>query len=206
MGAFLDRIVGLIRRTFEKKTQYRLPLTKDFFKDKPFVIGDFTYGFPRVMLYGDDANLYIGNYCSIAQDVLIFLGGNHRVDWISTYPFAFNDSFDSVGEIKGHPSTKGDVKIGNDVWIGYGATILSGVTIGNGAVIGTRSVVAKNVPAYAVVVGNPAKIVKYRFTQEHIDMLEKIAWWNWPKEKVEARVIDLSSDNIENFVKENYNE
>ena len=83
----------------------------------------------------------------------------------------------------GHPSCKGNIIIENDVWIGAKSTIMSGVKIGNGAVIGATATVTKDVPPYAIVVGNPGKIVKYRFTEKQIELLLKISWWNWDEEK-----------------------
>lgn len=113
----------------------------------------------------------------IREEVVFLLGGEHRADWITTYPF--NALFGEGAHITGHPSSKGDIVVGNDVWIGYQSCILSGVTIGNGAIIGAKSVVTKDVPPYAIVAGNPAKFIRYRFPQETIDKLEHLAWWDW---------------------------
>jgi hypothetical protein len=99
------------------------------------------------------------------------------------------------------PATKGDVRIGSDVWIGSGTTILSGVTIGNGAVIGTKAVVAKDIPPYAIVVGNPGKVVKYRFDEGTIAALERIAWWDWPLEKLDEVWPLLLSENVDEFIR-----
>ena len=98
-------------------------------------VGRFTYGNPQLMLWVDDERIEIGSFCSIAQNVTIFAGGEHNLNWVTTYPLriAFGHS---LAEQDGHPKTKGRTTIGNDVWIGYGATVLSGVTIGDGAVIG----------------------------------------------------------------------
>jgi len=96
----------------------------------------------------------IGKFCSIAHDVTFILG-NHRVDWVSTYPFSV--FFDEASHITGHPLSNGDINIGNDVWIGKFSTIISGISIGNGAVIAANSFVTKDVPPYAIVSGNPAK-------------------------------------------------
>jgi serine acetyltransferase len=97
-------------------------------------------------------------------------------------------------------ASKEDVEIGNDVWIGDTATLLSGVRIGNGAVIGARSVVTKDVPPYAIVVGNPARIARLRFTPEQISALERIAWWNWPLHKIREAAPLLLSPSIEEFI------
>ena len=152
---------------------------------KDFEIGDYTYGHPKVRAFDRTTKLKIGKFCSIASGVQILLGGNHRPDWITTFPFtAFFDVWPEAKGISGHPSSKGDVIIGNDVWIGTHSTILSGVNIGDGAVIGACSVVTQNVPPYGIVAGNPAKFIKKRFPDEVIKKLLEIAWWNWPEEKI----------------------
>ena len=144
-------------------------------------IGEHTYGAEsmKVQQWGEGAKLYIGKFCSIAGKVEVMLGGNHRVDWITTYPFGHvsKNAFPKYSG-EGHPATKGDVNIGNDVWIGDGATILSGVTIGDGACIGTKSLVTKNVPPYTIVGGNPAKVIKKRFSDDIIEKLLEAKWWH----------------------------
>jgi serine acetyltransferase len=100
----------------------------------------------------------------------------------------------------GHPSCKGDITIENDVWIGAKSTIMSGVKIGNGAVIGATATVTKDVPPYAIVVGNPGKIVKYRFTEKQIDLLLQISWWNWDEEKIKKEFKTLWSSDINEFI------
>lgn len=131
--------------------------------------GKYTYGTPNVLWRNDDAKLTVGKFCSIASNVNIYLGGNHRQDWVSTYPFGhINKNIFDNSDGSGHPSTKGDIVIGNDVWIGNNTTIMSGVTIGDGAVIANNSHVVKNVEPYSLVGGNPAKIIRYRFTPEQI--------------------------------------
>ncbi len=148
-------------------------------------------------MWNDETKLKIGKFCSLGEDVVFILGGEHRADWITTYPF--NALFSEGAHITGHPSSKGDIVVGNDVWIGYQSCILSGVTIGNGAIIGAKSVVTKDVPPYAIVAGNPAKFIRYRFPQEIIDKLENLAWWDWDISVIKRAIPLLLSDKIDEF-------
>lgn len=169
--------------------------TADLLRGSNLEIGEHTYGKPEIFQYGEKSRLCIGRYCSISTDVRIFLGGNHRVDWVTTYPFpVIRESWPEASCIPGHPSSKGDVVIGNDVWIGLGATILSGVTIGDGAVIGAQSVVTRDVPPYRIAAGNPITIVGQRFDDETIRRLLEIRWWNWPEDKI-VKYIDILCSN-----------
>ncbi|WP_253735898.1 CatB-related O-acetyltransferase [Paenibacillus sp. FJAT-26967] len=161
-------------------------------------IGSFTYGTPEVRSWGEDTVLTIGKFCSIADKVSIFLGGEHRSDWITTYPF--NALLNEYSGIQGHPKSKGNVTIGNDVWIASGVTILSGVEIGDGAVIGAHSLVSKDVPPYAIAAGNPAQIIKYRFQQPFIDRLLEIKWWDWKLSEIEKAIPLLLNHDIEEFL------
>jgi chloramphenicol O-acetyltransferase type B len=161
-------------------------------------IGRGSYGDLRVIEFGEGAKLRVGAYCSFAKGVQIFLGGEHRTDWVTTYPFsALNPRFRSI---RGHPKTRGDVLIGNDVWIGREAMVMSGVTIGDGAVVGARSVITRNIPPYTIAAGNPGQIVRQRFTAEVIERLLAQSWWNWPEARVERAVPLLLSGDIEGFL------
>jgi acetyltransferase-like isoleucine patch superfamily enzyme len=143
-------------------------------------VGKYTYGHQNITAsWPNMATLKIGKFCSIAIRCTIFLGGNHRVDRITTYPFGtiYTDIFPEF-DGSGHPSTKGDVIIGNDVWIGAHVTIMSGIKIGDGAVIAAHSHVVKDVKPYSIVGGNPAKHIKYRFEEEQIEKLIKLKWWD----------------------------
>jgi acetyltransferase-like isoleucine patch superfamily enzyme len=187
---------------FFKSRKKISPFTRDHFNFHHIHIEDYTYGLPVVKDWGEGKSLFIGKYCSIADDVLLMLGGNHRLDWVSTYPFnAFNQQFPKFKNITGHPASKGDIKIGNDVWIGNGVTILSGVTIGDGAVIGAKSVVTKSIPPFAIAVGNPARVVRYRFDSESIEGLLKIKWWDWDEEKINFYSELICQPDIKAFVK-----
>lgn len=163
-----------------------------------FEIGKWTYGLPTVKNWGEGSTLRIGKFCSIAEGVVIFLGGEHRVDWITTYPFSV--LWPEGKGFSGHPRSKGDVSIGNDVWIGHGAVILSGITIGNGAVIGACSVVSSNVDPYEIVAGNPARHVRFRFSDATIQRLCHLAWWDWPESRIEAALPFLLTGDVGEFI------
>lgn len=162
-----------------------------------YEVGRWSYGWPVVHDYDLGPTLRIGSFCSFA-DVTIFLGGEHRSDWTTTYPFSV--VWDEAADFPGHPSSKGDVIIGNDVWIASGVTILSGTTIGNGAVIGTGAVVSGVVEPYGVVAGNPAREVRKRFDDETIERLEAVAWWDWPDEEIKAALPLLLAPEIGEFL------
>ena len=175
--------------------------TKEMLIDPLYDIGDYTYGRPEVLSYGEGSRLRIGRFCSIALDVRIFLGGEHRPDWVTTYPFPpLSGDWPEAKGILGTPASKGDVVIGNDVWIGHGVTILSGVTIGDGAVIGAMAVVAKDVADYAIVAGNPARVVRMRFDEETVAQLLRVRWWDWPRERIAASIPLLCSASVKEFL------
>lgn len=163
-----------------------------------FEFGSFSYGVPLVKHWDGKTKLTIGSYCSIANNVQIFLGGNHRTDWITTYPFPLY--FKEKRHIKDYTSSRGDVVIGSDVWICQNCTILSGVTIGHGAVIATGAVVTKNVEPYSVVAGVPAVHTKWRFDQSTRDALLATAWWDWPHSEVYAHIDQLCSGDVDAFL------
>lgn len=153
---------------------------------KKIHIGKCTYGDIYVSTPNPDYDLYIGNYCSIAGEVRFLLGADHPTNLISTYPFK---SLLTKTGIDAH--SKGDIKVGDDVWIGQGSIILSGVTIGQGAIIAAGAVVCSDIPPYAVVGGVPAKIIKYRFSQELIDELLEIDFGGLTQEQIENHMDDL---------------
>ena len=151
-----------------------------------YQVGDHSYGAPKLRFASRAAQLTIGRFCSFADGVEIFLGGNHRTDFVTTYPFgALKGRWPGAAALPDPATGHGDVVIGNDVWIGSGAVILSGVSIGDGAVIGTRAVVTRDVPAYGIVAGNPARLIRHRFDEATIAALLAARWWDLPD-----RVID----------------
>lgn len=157
------------------------------------IIGRHTYYDPslRVRSWGEQSKLNIGAFCSIADNVEIFLGGNHDYERVSTFPF-FEKGFGG----KSGTYSNGDVVIGNDVWIGSGAKILSGVSIGDGAVVGAFSVVTKDILPYAIVGGNPARTIKWRFRPEKIKALQEMQWWNWSDEQIKENIKFITGDDL----------
>ena len=201
MVVFLDRFFGRKNKIDEPPGKGGVTYAKDLLQGDLFEIGEFTYGCPHVIQWDDSTYLHIGRFCSIADEVTIMLGGNHRTDWVTTYPFnVLSEHFPKASNLKGHPATKGDVWIGNDVWIGRGVTVLSGVHIGDGAVIGANAVVSKDVEPYAVVVGNPGKMVKKRFDDATIKSLLEIRWWDWDVNRINESSPLLCSSNIQEFI------
>ena len=162
-------------------------------------IGKHSYGALAVHRWGNDGRLIIGRYCSFGGAIQILLGGNHRIDWVTAYPFSALR--DHVRHISGHPATRGDVVIGNDVWIGQGAVIMSGVQIGDGAAVAAYAVVTKDIPAYGIVGGNPGRLIRLRFTPRQIAELTDIAWWNWPDEDVDAGADLMLSNDVDAFIR-----
>jgi len=173
------------------------------------IVGDFTYyddpedseNFERNVLYhfpfiGD--RLVIGKFCAIAKGVqFIMNGANHKLSGFSTFPFyIFGNGWEKSMPKPEDLPYKGDTIIGNDVWIGYKALIMPGVKIGNGAIISSQAVVTTDVPAYTIVGGNPAKVIKSRFPDEIVFELEKLAWWDWSVEKITKHLTAIMSNDI----------
>ena len=193
----MQRLIRKVRRHIALARGEQPPLSLTAERLPQYRIGPHTYGVPEVYFYLNNADLVIGDYCSIAAEVGIFLGGEHHPEWVSTYPFgALWREHDHPGQ----PKTRGNVVIGNDVWIGRGATIMSGVTIGDGAVIAARALVVKDVPPYAIVGGNPAKLIRYRFDEATIEKLLAIRWWDWPEARVRKASPLLQAPDLAGFI------
>lgn len=164
-------------------------------------IGKYTYGYPIIIDWNDGGRLTIGKFCSIAGGTRILLGGNHRSEWVTTYPFpSRKDLWPEASAISGQSWSKGDVVIGNDVLLGQDCLILSGTKIGDGAIIGAGAVVTKEVPPYTIVAGNPAKQVRTRFPQKIIAELLSIKWWDWEESKIRKFIPLLCDENITQFI------
>lgn len=161
-------------------------------------IGEGTYGGATVYHFTVNGRLQVGRYCSFADSVEILLGGNHRHDWVSTYPFPNRD--ERFAHLPPAASTRGDINIGNDVWVGRGATILSGVTIGDGAVVGARAIVSRDVAPYSIVAGSPARHMRFRFKAEQIESLLRIAWWDWGEARIFEAVPEMMQNDIDSFI------
>lgn len=165
-------------------------------------VGKYTYGDWKTHRYvANNSDLVIGNFCSIGKNVNIYLGGNHHLDWVTTYPFGHihNNVFNTF-DGSDHPTSKGDVTIGNDVWIGDNSVIMSGVKIGDGAVIANNSHIVKDVEPYSLVGGNPAKFIKYRFSKDQIEKLLFIKWWDWDDDKINKYCPLLCNKKIDEFI------
>ncbi len=132
--------------------------------------------------------LVIGSFCSIGSGAAFIMAGNqgHRNDWISTFPFYWMCEVEAFNGAANGFEPAGDTVIGNDVWIGSEAIIMPGVTIGDGAVIGTRALVTRDVAPYAIVGGNPARVIRKRFDEPRIDLLLQMRWWDWPEAQLGA--------------------
>ena len=161
------------------------------------IVGRFSYGTNHVCVHYADphagAVVRFGAFCSVATGVTVWCGGNHRTDWVTTYPFGHREhaAFPTATGIVGHPATRGGVTVGNDVWIGADATLMSGVTVGDGAVIANSAHVVRDVPPYAVVGGNPARVIRIRFAPDVVDALLALRWWDRPTPWIDAHARSL---------------
>ncbi|WP_294959732.1 CatB-related O-acetyltransferase [uncultured Fibrobacter sp.] len=181
---------------------------KPTIKNPNIIVGDFTYiadsEFESHVTHHYDFigdKLIIGKFCQIAAGVeFVMNGANHQMNAVSTFPFYTLEGWDMKPPAASDMPFKGDTVIGNDVWIGQNATILPGVHIGDGAIIGANSVVASDVEPYSIVVGNPVKLIRYRFDGELTSLLLKFKWWDKPVEEINALIPILTNSDLE-FVK-----
>jgi virginiamycin A acetyltransferase len=198
---------------FPLENYEKLCFLKNIITNPNIIIGEYTYyddfenvnNFVKNVKYHFDFigdKLIIGKFCMIASDVkFIMNGANHLTKSISSFPFAiFGEDWKDAMNGKTYPN-KGNTEIGNDVWIGYNATIMPGIKIGDGAIIASNSIVAKDVDPYSIVGGNPAQEIKKRFSQDQIEKLLEIKWWNWSIEKITKNLQNLTSGSVEELIK-----
>jgi virginiamycin A acetyltransferase len=198
---------------FPLENYEKLCFLKNSITNPNIIIGDYTYyddfenvnNFVKNVKYHFDFigdKLIIGKFCMIASDVkFIMNGANHLTKCISSFPFAlFGEDWKDAMNGKTYPN-KGNTEIGNDVWIGYNATIMPRIKIGDGAIIASNSTVVKDVDPYSIVGENPAKEIKKRFSQDQIEKLLEIKWWNWPIEKITINLQNLTSGSVEELIK-----
>ncbi|MCR9227824.1 MAG: CatB-related O-acetyltransferase [Flavobacteriaceae bacterium] len=174
-----------------------------FLKDDPYTsLGYRTYENGALVWRWSESQIIIGKYCSIANNVRFIADeGHHTASKITSFPLAINLYKDEPEHNKNWTvEQKEGITIGNDVWIGMNSIILPGVHIGDGATIAANSIVTKNVPDYSVVGGNPAKVLKFKFDKNQIDILKKICWWDWNEDLIKERIEDFYS-NPETFIK-----
>lgn len=199
-------------RIFPLPNYERLCFLKNIITNPNIEVGDYTYyddfesvyNFKKNVKYHFDFvgdKLIIGKFCMIASGVTFIMNGaNHLTESISSYPFAiFGNDWQNAMDKKQYPN-KGNTVVGNDVWLGYNAVIMPGVNIGDGAIIAANATVAQNVEPYTIVGGNPAKPIRKRFSQQHIEALMKLQWWHWPVEKITKYVNVLTGNNIDELL------
>lgn len=196
----IEEILYPIKKIYWRmKNKHNLTTMGNNFSTSKVKVGNGTYGNINVMAFNvKNEFLEIGSYCSIADNVMFILAGEHNYKLISTYPFKTK----VLGE-ENECIVKGKVTIKDDVWIGYGATILSGVTIGQGAIIGAGSVVSKDVPPYAIYANG--RIIKYRFDEEIIKKLKTIDYSKLDTQKIKDNLDflykNVTIDNIDTIMK-----
>ena len=181
-------------------------------KNPNIIVGDFTYfgdvDFEKHVTHHYDFigdKLIIGKFCQIASGVeFIMNGANHQINAVSTFPFYIFEGWEQKVPPLSEMPLKGDTIVGNDVWIGQNATILPGVHINDGAIVGLNSVVASDIPAYTIVAGNPAKIIRKRFDDELVSLMLKFRWWDLSIDEINSLIPILTCSNLEkvkNFLK-----
>ena len=194
---------------FPLKNYNRLCFLKNIIQNPNIIVGDYTYyddfidvnNFEKNVKYHFDFigdKLIIGKFCMIASGVsFIMNGANHLSEAISSYPFAiFGEDWQNAMNGKFYPN-KGDTIIENDVWLGHNVTIMPGIKIGDGAIIAANATVTKHVEPYSVVGGNPAALIRKRFSNENIKWLLNTRWWDWDIGKIIRNIHKLTDKNIE---------
>ena len=191
-------IMGELNASWRKANKHNMTELGRRCRADMISVGRYTYGKINVYDYGADTRLKIGSFCSIGNNVTFMVGGDHDIYRVSTYPFK-----KIFGDKQPETKSKGDIIIEDDVWIGNDVYIMSGVKIGRGAVIAAGAVVTREVPAFSVVGGVPAKVIKYRFTEEIINILLQLNWNNVTEQEILNKIEELykSPVNIEDIRK-----
>jgi virginiamycin A acetyltransferase len=191
--------------------QPRVGLLKPLVTSPLIEVGEYTYyddpddatAFEtrNVLYHYGPEKLVIGKFCALAEGVrFIMNGANHRMDGPSTFPFPimgapWTDHFDLITGLPG----RGDTVVGHDVWLGYQVLVMSGVRVGNGAIVASGSVVVDDVPDYAIVGGNPARVIRHRYPDDDIARLNRVAWWDWPLDHLTQHVRTIMSGSIDDL-------
>ncbi len=183
---------------------------KPTLKNPQIIVGDFTYiadsdfeSHVTHLYEWNDDRLIIGKFCQIAAGVeFVMNGANHQMNAVSTFPFYTLEGWNAAAPQKSDLPLKGDTVIGNDVWIGQNATILPGVYIGDGAIIGANSVVGNNIDPYTIVAGNPIRVIRKRFDDELIELLERFKWWDKSIDEINSLIPILTCSDLKKVKEE----
>ena len=183
---------------------------KPTIKNPQIIVGDFTYiadsdfeSHVTHLYEWNDDRLIIGKFCQIAAGVeFVMNGANHQMNAVSTFPFYTLEGWNAATPQKSDLPLKGDTVIGNDVWIGQNATILPGIHIGDGAIIGANSVVSKNIEPYTIVAGNPIRVIRKRFDDELIELLERFKWWDKSIDEINSLIPILTCSDLKKVKEE----
>lgn len=204
------------KKTYPRGEDAQIVYLKNVVKSPNIEVGDFTFYHDFVndpkdfeknnVLYHYPINgdrLIIGKYCSIACGArFLFNAANHAMRSLSTYPFPiFYEEWEHGIWADKAWDNKGDIVIGNDVWIGYEAVIMAGVTVGDGAIVGTRALVTKDVPPYTIVGGVPARPIRRRFSEDVVERLLRLRWWDLSPEKILPTIQDMQEGNIDSALR-----
>jgi hypothetical protein len=197
---FLRWLRHALRRAHDAVLEPNYAQQRRLLKAGRMTIGQHTYGIPVIKTYDHDTTrLLVGSYSALSEEAIVMLGGEHAIDRVTTFPLRMRLKLPGAGQ-DGIPVPTGDTVIGSDVWLTMRTFVRSGVTIGDGAIVASGAVVNKDVPPFAIVGGNPAKVIRYRFTPEQIEALLEIRWWDWPDALVVEATPLLSGTDIDAFI------